>query len=363
MRHLLLLTLFTLSFTATACDDESTAKPTDVMADQTQTDQVDDSTSDATSADVTNNDQADGTEEADDGTGTDQAGDGTVDVPAVCDVFAAAVCDMLDGCAHIFIAMSFGDAAVCGARLSGPCERSLAAPGASLSQAKLDACLAAVNSMGCETFFADNLPAECDLAGTLVDGAPCGDGAQCQSSFCAGGGDFSCGTCALRPQAGQPCAGGKCDRGLVCNDADTCVVPAGAGDACTAATPCASLLSCVGTGGTGICANAAAVGEPCDEAEETAPNCSFLSGLFCNGNTHVCATLGVGALGEPCGLVNGSLTVCAASYCQMGAGPTGTCAASLADGAVCTEGSGPSCSPPAECMAGHCTFPEPITCE
>ena len=96
-------------------------------------------------------------------------------------------------------------------------------------------------------------------------------------------------------------------------------------------------------------------------------SCDTLAGLYCStGATPVCTALGLPKAGEPCGLVNGALAVCAGGgHCSLNIGTgMGTCEAAAADGAACDDTNGPTCLSPAVCGATSkvCTLPNPANC-
>jgi hypothetical protein len=92
------------------------------------------------------------------------------------------------------------------------------------------------------------------------EGADCGGGFEPVVKDCEPGVGLYCdGHCKKLPTDGQSCAVAACAKGLVCNAAKTCVMPAADGAACTTATPCSVDSLCT----SGICKALGDVGQPC----------------------------------------------------------------------------------------------------
>jgi hypothetical protein len=77
---------------------------------------------------------------------------------------------------------------------------------------------------------------------------------------------------------------------------------------------------------------------------------------------NVCKQVSLANAGESCGTVNGTLVACAANGRCQNMGGTSTCQAALEDGASCSAAV-PNCEPPAQCLNGTCTIPDPGTCK
>jgi hypothetical protein len=167
----------------------------------------------------------------------------------------------------------------------------------------------------------------------LAAGAACGDDAQCATTFCARAPDAICGVCAPVTQPGSPCVRGACSAGTVCPMGQTTCIRPVAGkvnDACT-----------------------------------TIEQCDVGGGVGCNTTTGRCIRLTLATAGGRCGadsLLATSYAACPGSgTCSAIIG--GTCAPPAADGAACsTAATGPGCLPPARCVGGRCTLPDPSSC-
>ena len=274
---------------------------------------------------------------------------GSASPEAACDSFVTTFCNKLDECLPFAIKASYKDAAECAARQKAQCVKSLNAPNSGTTTAFLDGCTSAYSGVTCDNVLKQ--PDACKTpAGTLADGAPCGEDGQCTGRACNKTGDSNCGACSTRVAAGGDCKNAKCDDGLNCAENGKCVAPAAAGAACADNQPCVSGLVC----SKGTCGQGVGAGASCADGEA----CNAFKGLFCDPTSKTCKEVKVANAGEKCGVVDGTFVTCAAG----GSCKSGTCAAPLADGASCTADSG-GCQSPAACRNGVCTIPDPGACK
>jgi hypothetical protein len=270
-----------------------------------------------------------------------------------CDQYVTTFCNKIAECFPVFIKTSYKDANECISRQKSQCLKALAAPSTALTPGVVSTCASAYGSASCNDIF--KLPDACKTpAGTLADGSPCGEDAQCSGRSCNITGDAACGACAKRAGAGADCASTKCDDGLVCASNDKCVAPGNAGATCGDNQPCQTPLVC----SKGTCSEGAAAGAACSQEEP----CNLFKGLVCDPTSNTCKELKVANAGEACGFVGGNFVTCGAGGDCNQNGATGTCRAALADGASCGA-DGPNCQEPAECINGVCTINDPGACK
>jgi len=265
-------------------------------------------------------------------TGTDAGGDGQ---PA-CTALADAYCAKLSSCSPFVTSVAYGDVAMCRQRWILNCTPNFGAPGTSATPARTTACAQSIGALACPTFLSGDLGTACAIvAGTVAQGAPCGDDAQCASTFCARAPDAVCGTCQPATMAGSPCVQGSC------SVSTNTVCPAGK---TTCIRPVAGKVgdSCVGH-------------EQCDVGHQ----------VGCNPTNSKCIALTLASAGGNCGadsIFPTSVGVCpAAGTCS--ASLAGRCSAAGMDGASCsTADTGTHCMAPAKCVASKCTLPNPALC-
>jgi hypothetical protein len=270
------------------------------------------------------------------GNGRGGAAGGTSGDPAAaqaCAALSRALCAKTETCTPFAMGLFFGSRTVCEQRLALDCLPKFGAPGTSATPAKTSTCAESLATQPCAAFAKGDLGAACaPQAGSLAAGVACGDDAQCASTFCARAPDAICGVCAPTTQAGSPCVRGACSFGTVCPmGKSTCVVlePGQLGATCT-------------------------IQEQCDVG----------NGVGCSAVTGRCIQLTLGSTTGTCGAdLSGSMyTACRASGTCSGL-LAGTCTMAAADGATCsTASSGPACLPPARCVGGRCSLPDPGTC-
>lgn len=227
--------------------------------------------------------------------------------PADCDAFAAKFCPKADACNHL-VSKIVG--AACEERVAGICKARLSAPGTGFNQTTLAACGNAYTTMTCAKAFGEVQPAACNFKGTLALNSPCAFDDQCASGSCGGNDENTCGKCS--PSTSTP-----------------------------PSTPKAGL------------------GEACDNSGQSAPQCNYAFGLWCDSATKKCADIPTVAVGKACGFVGESLVMCntGAVCSNYGSGGTGTCVAEKGIGAACSAADGDECTFGTACIGGKCAYP------
>jgi hypothetical protein len=237
------------------------------------------------------------------------------------------------------------------------CVPGLMAPSSSASPDKLESCANAVTGASCDTLYTHDTPSACKSdPGKLMNGAACGDDAQCTSTYCKKASGQVCGVCGMRASAGGACSvEADCDYKLTCANM-LCVAFGAAGATCDSGHPCAPPNVCR----AGTCATGATAGQACDPAGK---ECDPTQPLYCPATSRVCTTVTFVGGGQACGLVNGGYVGCSGgARCKLGAGFMGTCLAPAADGAACDTTNGPDCLAPAQCVGSVCKLPNPASC-
>lgn len=267
-------------------------------------------------------------------------------------------CTQFNSCAPLFVQVAYGTESSCETRFKLSVLPTLSANGTGATPAQYESCATDIAKATCDDLLTRNYPASCQTAaGTLADGAACGDDAQCKDKLCRKGAGQTCGACSSLGAAGGACTGDSdCAYGLNCTNS-VCSAYAAAGAACDATHTCDPTLTC----SNGTCATVAEAGGTCAGLGQG--GCDNLKGLYCTA-AKVCAQAGIANAGQPCGLVSNVYTVCgAAGYCKTATGSTtGTCEAAAADGAACDTVNGPQCTSPAICTSGVCKISDPSTC-
>jgi len=269
------------------------------------------------------------------GSATGATGGTTSDPPAdgalACAALARALCARGEACAPFATSLVFGTRVVCEERLQLDCLARFA-PGSSATPADTMACADSLASQSCAAFARGDLGSACTpRPGSLTTGATCLDDRQCDSAFCARAPDAACGACAPPTAPGSPCVRGSCSAGAVCpKGTSTCVTPA-----------------------------PGPIGAVCTVSEQ----CDVGNGVACNPLTQRCIRLALPSTGA-CGLDVATSTY---NACSASASCTpllaGKCVAAAADGAACsTAEAGPPCLPPARCVGGRCSLPDPSAC-
>ena len=273
-----------------------------------------------------------------------------------------AYCKKLTTCAPLFNPFVFGDEATCIQRNVSSCVKGLSLPNAP-TPADVEKCTSDLNAdMDCPTLLSHNPPASCQpKPGPSANGAVCGSDWQCESGYCKTPDDMQCGACTDRGGPGATCKkDDDCSYGLNCAEG-VCAASGEAGAACDKNHPCKSPLSCSGATllmPSGTCAASAPAGGDCSTA-----GCLLIDGLFCNSDK-LCQKIEVAKPGEPCGLINKTLTVCSGSECKKtGDQMSGVCGAIADDGGACDLTNGPKCKPGAKCIGGMCQLSDPSSCK
>jgi hypothetical protein len=250
---------------------------------------------------------------------------------------AESYCAKLQECSTFVMSVAFGNQTTCKARWILNCMPNFGAPGTSATPARTSACAQSIPALSCATFLGGDLGSACaTAAGTVANGAACGDDAQCVSTFCAKSVNAICGTCQPVTNVGDPCVQGSC------SVSTNTVCPAGTS-------------SCVKP-------KAGKVGDPCVGQEE----CDVGHQVGCNTATSkqcIALTLATGTCGA-----NNPLNPTSVAVCGNGgtcSGPfAGSCTAAAADGATCsTSDTGAHCVQPARCVGSKCVLPDPSTCK
>ena len=266
----------------------------------------------------------------------------------LCAEFAAVSSEKASACSPFLQAFRYGTKEAQAARLRFNCGL-FDLPYVQFPPAPFKPCADALAAQPCADWLDGQIPPACLGLGALPVGAGCSTSYQCQSDLCdlqANG----CGKCAAEPGAGQPCYRGICAMGLVCNPAKTCVTPGGLGAACDDNAPCRDSLGCNG----GKCAALGAAGAACTTNEQ----CDVYRGVVCGAMNTKCVPVTAGPMCKT--NPDGSFMFCAASgTCNQ---MTGSCAPAAADGAACSDMTGPQCLWPASCaMDMKCRYFQPKT--
>ena len=289
-----------------------------------------------------------------------------------CTTYASGLCNTMNGCAAIYLQIGFGDVATCTSRLKDACKAGATAPNTGITLDVLDKCANSAASTSCTDLLSGVRSSACNPPpGTLEDGKPCADDAQCKSTFC--GVDESkslCGTCAPKPAEGAACFANDCTDGLKCINLK-CVKLVAEGGTCDPDHPCGAFLNCV----AGKCGQQAqADGAACDKSAGI--ECDARKGLFCLDKRCVKVVL-VGE-GKECGLHTSGVTIKDFTLCEKsgfcdGLEPKavppkflGVCKPAAKDNEACAVGDDPTkphCLPPAECIGGFCKLRDPASCK
>lgn len=232
------------------------------------------------------------------------------------------------------------------------------------------ACLDALEALGCDALLANSLP-ECEAAfeGTVSAGGDCSYDVECVDDlYCSI--DGSCpGTCTARGGSGADCDDdGHCQDGLYCEgDTSNCKSPAGAGDDCgeAAEAECAPGLMCLGEDGQegipGSCSSPTEV-----FVGQVGDSCDIFTGPWCEAGAH-CAVVevaGPGSLVFECVATAASGGDChpaapdmctASEFCDVPAQSIdGTCTAIPQDGEPCADSWTKKCDLYHRCVNGTC---------
>ncbi len=283
----------------------------------------------------------------------DGGSSGNTSVAAACEDLAESVCTKLLGCVNTEFVDSEYD---CAATSTKACTAEYSGANSNVTGEDVLRCKSAYTSASCTE--ATTGQVRCDFpAGEVDNGSPCRRDSECESKFCARGGD-KCGTCAVPPKEGEDCIQFACGPDLTCA-AGKCAARKQAGEGCNQeADTCAGGLSCV----KGVCtAPVESEGADCDSSGRNAPNCNLLKGLYCGQDTNKCRKVSVAKRNEPCGLLDAQVISCTVSnFCNApSSSMQGTCAARKSAGESCE---GDQCVQGASCVDKVCVEEANITC-
>ena len=294
-------------------------------------------------------------------------GSGGSDAPAetapltadqACDQMAHAMCQRVSDCAPPALPLFYVDMATCLDRVKLGCTKDQEDADITRTPDDIAASAQALPGATCDDLLAKVLPTACQTQpGTRLNGEGCGASLQCMSAHCeitAG----NCGTCAPRSTATGTCTSDDgCVVGLVCAN-KKCVAPGAVGAACSDNNPCRANLNC--DKNTAICETLQPAGTLCGG---NAGVCDVYHGAACNvfkaQANQDCETLSVATGGNPCGIVNGGLTLCVLNN-SCTALVNGVCPNPAMDGAACD--SNVHCVPPASCVNALCRLPSVAAC-
>jgi len=288
----------------------------------------------------------------------DGGADGPPTVQQACGAFGQTLCSRLNDCAPFIFQIFYGTTTTCRERVELSCTKDFEVPETNHTTTEMAACATAANTATCDDLLADNFPEPCRIKpGPRLNGEGCGSSWQCMSTHCEKTtGD--CGTCAPRQAASGTCTVTEgCTLGLVCTNGK-CVNPSALGGACDANTPCRGGNTYCNAN---MCAARLGAGSSCAGNSEA---CDFGSGVGCNvlSAAPTCQPVASAQGGQPCGIVNGTLTIC--QLVNDCAGATlmqpGACVAPSQDGTACSMGH--NCLPPANCVGGLCRLPSTGSC-
>lgn len=305
------------------------------------------------------------------------AGCNNISADQACTDSAMARCTIFDRCRTNGTQIFYGSLDTCISRLKGTCLTELAAPSAGNRPEDLEECAMALPTESCQDYLQRNPVAACVTRnGGLETGAVCSFDTQCKTGFCAQPKGGTCGICKAAPGLGDSCTDIGCDRNLVCTSNNVCRNWVAAAGACDRGDNlCGTGLSCVIAAGqsTGTCQpRVKTVGAACDNKRQTAPDCDFNVGLFCDATTLKCAPQTYANANQQCSAeaIGSSPVVCIAggTCINPGDGNPSTCMAAVDAGSACDISTGPSCLSPTRCevngnsTSGICLFPGAQMC-
>jgi hypothetical protein len=267
-------------------------------------------------------------------------------IAAACKRLADAQCNRFAACSPRDLQLLFGGPVTCSQRLEVGCNALYTLSDIGFDPAKLDTCAGDLAKAACLELTENRTPASCRVAGARPTGARCVDYLQCQSLNCPGPATSVCGTCQPAGQIGEQCTNG-CAPGLLCGT--TCAEPGGLGASCDVQRICGDAYQCV----NGKCIAYAELDEPCSATVA----CSAPRGFACDNGTMKCAQVAFAQTGQPCGIINGTTTRCAAGNCV-----NQLCVGTVWIGQACTPGGLPACMFPSQCVAGECVLATDSLC-
>jgi hypothetical protein len=221
--------------------------------------------------------------------------------------------------------------------------------------------VACINGVSCDVNYdAWGLESACPLpkpVNRLKVGAPCNDYNACESRYCSGLTDSTCGTCATPTivAAGAACdlsSGTMCATDQMC--IERCLQFRGLGETCdgdmstltTSSQPCTGDLLCT----AGTCVKGHGLGGSCNDFE-----CDGIQGVTCDATKHQCVAITWVSANGVCDLV-GQRRCDASTYCHGATSTTpGTCQPHVTVGQPCDVQEYAACDAGSMCSdAGTC---------
>lgn len=262
----------------------------------------------------------------------------------------------------------------------GAITTSIAAGRVHYDASQLGACLAAVASATCASWYADEVPVCTMFTGTVIDGGACHSYFDCAgmcdlSASCPGicrswvsvGGACGSATTLCNPRtsvcgSGNTCvalthpgigalcgtSGAYCDRAQAWCDATNHCAALKTSGACQSSNECALGYVCAGPRTATTCQRSVARGGTCTPGNS---QCAYPGA--CDHTSHTCVERHVG---DPCGQIDPPENqVCVDASCVYSTSTTGTCRPYLADGQPCSASMTPTCANGSTCRAGTCS--------
>jgi hypothetical protein len=288
-----------------------------------------------------------------------------------CNDYERAACQNLAQCDSVEMEIEFaGSVDSCVASFGPQCATAFTINGTGVTPSTLEACASATSDEACADYLGQVSPAACALPpGTLANGVPCFEDAQCQGGECNFGtttgvpaesdAGAACGTCTQKPSSppATGCEAAGCPHGQACvtsvtptgGETSACVTAVAQGTPCGTSAPCQSGLVCGSTTeAEPTCQPPPVAGQPCLGA-------TCANGLLC-GNDGNCAAPQFISLGGSCSLLSApdaGVQICAGGDCVGG-----VCVAYAALGASCGLFGDPTCAPGLSCASGRCASDE-----
>ena len=165
--------------------------------------------------------------------GSDDGGAGTRSdavTQQTIEAVASVICDKIEECTSpIAMRTVFGGSATCKKRQAQQLELEVRSAGYLGTEAQAQACKNGLAAAPCQDIFAGIPVKECQVPGSLADGASCTGDGQCASRSCFVADNATCGSCGKREAEGGDCTNAKCEAGLECDSRKKCVKPGGEG--------------------------------------------------------------------------------------------------------------------------------------
>ncbi|MCA9583736.1 MAG: hypothetical protein KC657_00085 [Myxococcales bacterium] len=324
-------------------------------------------------------------------------GNGGSSASGACDAYFDAVFSPSTKCGRTSLNVAPSQQADVRARFNSVCEKALAAPGQGITAAFLSDCASKLQAAPCGADF-DEICAQ--PAGSLENGAACGDDTQCKSKECKKASGTACGKCEAQAAIGQPCD----PRSSNCVDGASCVTKDGTTGTCEASPKlkegevcfdpskpssglgnCASGLRCAigAASAPAKCAPRGAAGADCSssgdclteltcvdkkcapppgEGAACATGTRCASGLACDATAKKCAPIVYGKAGDVC---DSATKRCERGSCErVGDTATGKCVDPIPDGGPCgAPNETRECDVLASCIDGKCQLPDAAQCK